>query len=167
MVYKNKVYVTFDADSDIQYFYLMKAWKENESIDFTFNDAHQIHAQGSPQAEEYVKRILRERLDNTKCMVVLVGERTRYMYKYVLWELEQAIARDLPIIVVNINNCRRLDVNLCPPIIRNKMVLHIPFKAKIIKHAIDIWPDYYHDHKHEGHQDMYFEDSVYASMSVD
>ena len=166
MAYKNKVYVTFDADSDIRNFYLMKAWKENGNIDFTFNDAHQIHAQGSPQAEEYVKRILRERLDNTKCMVVLIGDRTRYMYKYVRWELEQAINRDIPIIAVYLNGSRGIDKNLCPPIIRDHPVVHVSFNAAIIKHAIDNWPSYYHTHKGEGESRYYYNQNTYNNLGL-
>ena len=32
MSYKNKTYVCFDADSDIHWYRLMTAWKENENI---------------------------------------------------------------------------------------------------------------------------------------
>lgn len=28
MSYKNKVYVSMDADNDLRYYYLMKAWKQ-------------------------------------------------------------------------------------------------------------------------------------------
>lgn len=36
MSYKNKVYVSFDADNDIRYYWLMKAWKQNDEINFNF-----------------------------------------------------------------------------------------------------------------------------------
>ena len=32
MAYRNKTYVCFDADSDIRYYNLMKAWKENDRM---------------------------------------------------------------------------------------------------------------------------------------
>lgn len=166
MAYRNKIYVTFDADSDIRHFYLMKAWKENVNIEFEFNDAHQIHAQGSPQTEEYVKQILRERLDNTKCMVVLVGERTRFMYKYVHWELEQAIYRDIPIIAVYLNGNRTIDETLCPPIIRDQPVVHISYNSAIIKHALENWPSYYHNHKRDGKNRYYYNQNTYKSLGL-
>ena len=37
MAYKNKTYVCFDADNDIKYYNLMKAWKENETIHQAIN----------------------------------------------------------------------------------------------------------------------------------
>ena len=29
MAYRNKVYVSMDADNDLRYYYLMKAWKQS------------------------------------------------------------------------------------------------------------------------------------------
>lgn len=34
--YRNKTYVAFDADSDIRYYRLMKAWKQSENSEFNF-----------------------------------------------------------------------------------------------------------------------------------
>ena len=47
-----------------------------------------------------------KRLKNTKIFVLLVGEKTKYLYKYVKWEIEQALSLNLPIIVVNLNGKR-------------------------------------------------------------
>ena len=41
MSYRNKTYVIFDGN-DIRYYRLMQAWKENDNIDFDFNDAHKF-----------------------------------------------------------------------------------------------------------------------------
>ena len=38
---------------------------------------------------------MRERFINTKIFVLLVGEHTRYLYKYVRWEIQEAIKRGL------------------------------------------------------------------------
>lgn len=43
MAYRNKVYVSFDADSDIRYYYLMKAWKQGDNTSFNFYDAHDVN----------------------------------------------------------------------------------------------------------------------------
>lgn len=34
MPYRNKTYVAFDADSDIRYYRLMKAWKQSDNSEF-------------------------------------------------------------------------------------------------------------------------------------
>lgn len=43
MAYRNKVYVSMDADNDLHYYFLMKAWKQNDYTSFNFYDAHDIN----------------------------------------------------------------------------------------------------------------------------
>ena len=45
----------------------------------------------------------------------------------------------LPLIAVNLSNKKDKDDDLCPPIIRDELALHIPFKQKAIQWAIDNW----------------------------
>ena len=103
MAYRNKVFVSFDGDKDIHYYRLMCAWKQNDYSPFNFYDAHDVNSARDTSTEDTIKSKLRERLNATKVFVLLVGESTRYLYKFVRWEIEQAISLDLPIIVVNIN----------------------------------------------------------------
>ena len=105
MSYKNKTYVIFNGD-DIHYYRLMLAWKENDNIDFDFNDAHDIGGIRSDSEEVTVKRHLRERFANSKQVIVLVGINTKYKYRYVRWEIEAAQDLELPIVVVNLNGKR-------------------------------------------------------------
>ncbi len=116
MAYRNKTYVCFDADNDIRYYRLMTAWKENDRIAFDFHNAHEINNLRDGSSEETIKRKLRERLQNTKVLVVLIGEQTKSLYKYVRWEIEYAIEHDIPIIGVNLNDNRKKN-SLCPPIL--------------------------------------------------
>lgn len=118
MPYRNKVYVCFDGDNDIRYYWLMLAWKQNDNTSFSFFDAHDLNSALDTSLEETIKRKLRERLRNAKTFVVLIGESTQYLYKFVRWEMEQALGLDLPIIGVNMNGLRFQDTERCPPIIR-------------------------------------------------
>ncbi|MCQ0090322.1 TIR domain-containing protein [Pelagivirga sediminicola] len=72
-------------------------------------------------------------------LLILIGEKTKNLYKFVRWEIDLAIELELPIIAVNLNNSRFQD-ELCPPIIRDKCVVHVPFKLRPIQHAILNWP---------------------------
>ena len=36
MSYQNKTFVSFDGDSDMVYYRLMQAWKQNDGINFNF-----------------------------------------------------------------------------------------------------------------------------------
>lgn len=145
MAYRNKTYVCFDGDNDMHYYQLMRAWKQNDKTDFNFYNAHELNTARDSSKDESIKRQLRERLRNTKVMVVLIGDRTRYLYKFVRWEMEQGLALQLPIIGVNLNGIRGLDKDRCPPIIREELCVHISYGARILQHALETWPAL--DHK--------------------
>jgi len=39
MPYRNKTFVSFDGDTDMAYYRLMQAWKQNDGIGFNFYNA--------------------------------------------------------------------------------------------------------------------------------
>ena len=167
MAYRNKTYVCFDADNDIRYYRLMTAWKENERIAFNFHNAHEINNLRDGSSEATIKRKLRERLQNTKVLVVLIGEHTKNLYKYVRWEIEYAIEKDIPIIAVNLNKKKRKDDKLCPPLLRGELAIHIPFGQKIIDYALNHWPSSHVSHRKNGDTGAYYyKDSVYAGLNL-
>lgn len=167
MAYSNKYYACFDGDNDINYYRLLTAWSENEHHEFTFNDAHALTQARDTSSEETIKRSLRERLKNSKALVVLVGKNTKNLYKFVRWEIEQAIAMGLPIIVVNINKKRSMDNDLCPPILRTTLAVHISFEQKIIGYAMKDWLTSVEIHKKNGDQcPCIYTDSVYKNLGL-
>lgn len=139
MAYRNKVFISFDGDNDIHYYRLMQAWKQNNNIPFNFYDAHDLNTALDTSTEETIKRRLRERLRNTKVFVLLIGKKTKFLYRFVRWESEQALSLGLPIIAVNLNRLRKQDLNLCPPIIRNELAIHVSFNATILQYALEHW----------------------------
>lgn len=140
MPYRNKTFVSFDGDSDMSYYRLMQAWKQNDGITFNFYDAHDLNTARDSSQEASIKAQLAERMRNSKVFVLLVGERTRYLTKFVRWEIEQAVERKLPIIAVNLNGRRAMDADRCPPVLQNELAVHVSFNAAIIQHALDNWP---------------------------
>lgn len=166
MAYRNKVYVSMDADTDLHYYYLMKAWKQNDSSTFNFYDAHDINTI-LDKSEESIKAGLMERFRNTSVFVLLVGEHTRYLYKFVRWEIEQAIKRELPCIVVNINGLRRQDDERCPPMIKGKLAVHISFNSRIVQYALENWPQFHEIKKREGViSAFHYVDSTYRGLGL-
>lgn len=136
-------YVVFDGDEDKWAYAFMKGWNANERVDFNFLNAHDLDNMTSrAQGEEYVKRHLRERMQKSAAVIVLIGEKTKNLYRFVRWEMELALSLDLPIIAANLNESRAQD-DRCPPIIRDQCVVHVPFKARAIKFALDNWPNEY------------------------
>lgn len=165
MSYRNKTYVIFDADKDMYAYRYMKGWKQNDHIDFDFYDAHETNEIRNGSIEESVKRKLRERLAHTKQAIVLIGENTKNLYRYVRWEIECCIEKDIPIVAVNLNGLRRMDDTLCPPILKNVCAVHIPFKMKIIKFALDDFCPNYQSEKSKGN-DLFYREQIYTDLGI-
>lgn len=137
-------YVIFDGDKDKWAYAYMKGWKVNDRIEFDFQDAHDLDSMtGLARSEAYVKQHLKARLEKSRSVIVLVGESTKNLYKYIRWEIDIAISLNLPIIVANLNGERVADDGRCPAILRNKCAVHVSFHRAIIKHALDNWPTEY------------------------
>jgi hypothetical protein len=121
MGYRNKTYVAFDGDTDIKYYRMMCAWKEHEHIDFNFSNAHDLNTARDGSAEESIKAQLRLRMADSKQMLLLVGEKTRFLRKFVPWEIELARKKDIPIVVVNLNDERMFDNDRAPAAIKDNV----------------------------------------------
>lgn len=166
MAYRDKVYVSMDADSDLHYYNLMKAWKQNDNSSFTFRDAHDLNTI-LDKSEASIKAGLQERFRNSKVFVLLVGKHTRYLYKYVRWEIQEAIKRELPCIVVNLNGKRSMDSELCPPIIRDHLAIHISYNAKILQYALENWPASDQRKRKSGETGAhYYKESLYEKLGL-
>lgn len=121
----------------------MTAWKSRGKIDFNFYDAHDINNLWSKSSEDTIKAKLRERMKNSKQAVVLVGENTKRLYKYVRWEIEIAMGMDIPIIAANLDKANSA-TSKTPPILKeNCYFVSVPFEMKKIKYAFDNFPDEY------------------------
>lgn len=141
MARRTRTYVVFDADSDIRMYRLMQAWKANDGIDFDFNNAHDLTTIRPDSGEEAIKASLRERMKNSKNLILLVGENTKYLRKYVPWEIEIALKANLPLIVVNLNDKKQIDYDLCPKLLHSELAIHVSYGPDIIQVALDNWPN--------------------------
>ena len=156
MAYKNKTYVAFDGDTDMQYYRTLQMWKKRDDINFEFYDAHDLNTSRDTSLTESIKNQLRARFDNSKLFMILVGEKTKGNRKFVPWEIDQAISRNLPIITVNINGNRQKDDNLCPTPLRDVLAVHISFEAAIIQYAFEKWPASDIDYKSQKKTGAYY-----------
>ena len=155
MAYRNGTYVAFHAngtnypiDSDIKYYNLLKAWSARENDCFTMNNSHdKTSAVRDSSSKETLKRSLRERLCNSKHMVLIIGETTKHDDDWIPFEIEYAVdVCKLPIIIAY------LDYNYIlapselsykwPPALKKRIennsvsAIHIPFKKALIHDAI-------------------------------
>lgn len=167
MPYRNKTFVSFDGDTDMHYYRLMQAWTQNDGIEFNFYNAHDLNTARDSSQEASIKAQLAERMRNSKVFVLLVGERTRYLTKFVRWEIEQAISRSLPMIVINLNGRRYMDDERCPSLAKDTLAVHISFNAAIMQHALDNWPASHERYKREGRTGpFYYKEEVYRGFKL-
>ncbi len=166
MAYRNKTYIAFDGDNDMHYYRLMTAWKANDGFSLNFHNAHDLNTARDSSQEESIKRQLRERFANSKLLLVLIGANTKYLTKFVKWELEVALRLGLPIIGVNLNKSHQMD-DRCPPTIRDELVAYVSFNHNIIEYAMDNWPDEFYGLKRAGATGArYYNDDVYRRLGL-
>lgn len=166
MAYKNKTYIVFDGDNDMRYYRLMTAWSAHDKFEMKFVNAHELNSARDTSEEESIKRQLRERFANSKLVVVLIGDKTRYLTKFVKWEIETAIRLDLPIIAVNLNGSRNKD-GLCPPALNGQLAVFVPFSDKIVSYAMDHWPESHASLKMQRKSEDYiYKPTVYQSLGM-
>jgi hypothetical protein len=70
--------------------------------------------------------------------------------------MEQAISLSLPLIAVNLNGMRQMDMARCPPVIRDKLCMHISFNAAIMQHSLEHWPAQHDGEKKKGESGPFF-----------
>lgn len=157
MGYRNGIYVAFNGcgttiptDSDIKYFNMLKAWKENKNIDFSFVDSHQktYRVLDSSTKNTLLSR-LNERMSNSKLMFLIVTDRTKNSSDIVDHEIIRAIDNDeIPIVVaytdkdiikkVSSDMKNKLPKSLKDRVEKNGCkILFIPYKVKAVKKAFE------------------------------
>lgn len=166
MGYRNKTYVIFDGGEDMWAYGFMLGWKANERMEFDFHNAHDLKPLTDRANEDTVKRSLRHRLNNTKQAIVVVGEKTKNLFRFVRWEIETCLDMGIPIVVVNLNKKKEMDATLCPPILRGTCSIHVPFRAKAIQHALDDFCDNFSAYKKKGMTDLYYPADVYTRLGI-
>lgn len=143
MAYRNKTFVSF-ASEDIHYYRLMTAWKENENIDFDFYDAHDLNTALDTSAPDTIRRRIRERISNTKQVVLLVGDETRKKAsdsnKFLYYECGVFLGLDLPIVLANVNGSRVVQESRIPQVLLRAYTISVSFQPKIIQYGLDNFP---------------------------
>ncbi|HMD90616.1 MAG TPA: TIR domain-containing protein [Anaerolineaceae bacterium] len=155
MAYKNGTYIAFHADdtpdpteSDMKYYNIMKMWKVREDNDFYFINSHEkTGSVRDDSKKETLRRSLVERLNNSKNMVLIIGETTWQDTDWVPFEIAYAIDHcSLPIIAAyTMYSCilaPNLLNNLWPKALADRItnhtahVIHIPFKKEPLADAL-------------------------------
>lgn len=166
MAYRNKTYICFDGDEDMAYYNLMRAWKAQDNNTFNFYNAHDLNTARDSSQEESIKRQLRERFANSRLLLVLIGQKTRFLRKFVPWEMEVALRLRLPIIGINLNGQRSRD-DLCPATIWDELVMYVSFNQRIIEFAMNGWPAQHEGLLVEGKSGpYYYNEGIYRQLGL-
>jgi hypothetical protein len=158
MAYRNGTYVAFHADgnnlpggkSDIDYYRLLCAWNANKHHDFQIINTHEKFSAVRDSSQKSTLRAgLLERLRNSKNMLLIVGETTRFDTDWVPFEIQKAVDYyEVPIVVAYtfcsgaVRNPSVL-ADYWPPALATRInngsanAIHIPFKQAPIYDAIE------------------------------
>lgn len=98
MAYRSGTYAAFHAAgtsdptaSDIKYYNLLRAWRERDDYEFRFINSHEKAEVRDSSSRETLRRRLAERLRNSRNMVLILGETTRFDTDWVPYEISYAI----------------------------------------------------------------------------
>ncbi len=169
MSYRNKTYVAF-ASEDIRYYRLMTAWKASENIDFDFTNAHDIYTARDTSTDETIKRRLRERLNNTKQVILLGSPEARRKggngTSFLAYEVSTIISLGLPVVIANLDKDRNIvSANVPVPFANaDYYSLAVSFGPKIIKYALDNYAANFASSTNTGPH--FYKESVYESLGL-
>lgn len=183
MAYRNGTYVAFHAagtnlpgKSDMDYYNLMKAWTNKSNDDFTMINSHD---KASAVRDDSLRRTLRtsllERLRNSKNMVLIIGETTRFDTDWVPFEIEQAVdTYKIPIIAAYTVSDKPIRKPAAlsgywPRALELRInngaanIIHIPFKKEALKDAIR----FSHDNPPLGKGLGIYSDDAYRAFGIE
>jgi MTH538 TIR-like domain (DUF1863) len=169
MSYRNKTYVAF-ASEDIKYYRLMEAWRDNDDIDFSFFDAHDLYVARDTSKPETIKDRLTERMKNAKQFVLLGSHVAKKKgsdgKSFLAHEVKTMLKLDLPVVVANLDGDRTVDRSFIPtPLLEaDYYTISVSFQAKIIKYALDNYAVEYAGSDNTGCYQ--YKASVYTSLGL-
>ena len=94
---RTKTYVAFDGDTDLMSYRTVQSWDRDDSS-FSLNDAHDVNYARDDSLPESIINQLRQRLDLSKNLALIVGSQTKGNRKGILkYEINYALRNNLPI----------------------------------------------------------------------
>ena len=94
---RTKTYLAFDGDTDLMSYRTVQSWDADDSS-FSLNDAHDVNYARDDSLPESIINQLRQRLDVSKDLALIVGSQTKGNRKGILrYELNYGLRNKLPI----------------------------------------------------------------------
>jgi hypothetical protein len=182
MAYRNGTYVAFHAAgssdptaSDMKYYNLLRAWRVREEGDFAFVNSHEKTAAVRDSSKrETLRRVLVDRLSNSKNMILVLGATTRFDTDWVPFEISYAVDHcEIPIIAAYpgfhyIQAPAQLAATW-PAVLADRIasgaahVIHVPFKKAPLADAVS---QFDHNHYPNSGGLGYYSRGAYAAFGV-
>jgi len=181
MAYRSGTYVAFHAAgtsdptaSDMKYYNLLRAWHKDDDCNFYFVNSHdKAAAVRDSSSKQRLRDVLAERLRNSKNMILILGETTRFDTDWVPFEIAYAIDTcEIPIIApypayayIQTPQSHRAE---WPQALAARIdngsarVIHIPFKQAPLTAAVE---QFTHDALPSGGL-VYYTKEAYASFGI-
>lgn len=169
MSYRNKTYVAF-ASEDMKYYRMMEAWRDNDNIDFSFFDAHDLYISRDTSSDETIKRNLSQRMANAKQFIFLGSSDAKRKggdgNSFLAHEVKNMLSLNLPVVVANLDGDTNVDNNFIPkPLLdANYYTISVSFKMKIIQFALDNYAAKYATSAEKGPH--YYKAEIYRSLGL-
>ena len=112
MAYRSGTYIAFDGLgqtnptlSDFKYYSIIEGWASNKHIEFKYVNSHdKTCAVRDTSLRTTLESRIRERLANSKNVVVILSSNTRKSGSMLTYEIEQAVDRyELPLVVTYVD----------------------------------------------------------------
>lgn len=81
MIYRTRTYIAADWDSDVDAVNKLYEWNDNEKLNLSFTNAHDLTQARDSSLNCSIKNSLRERLNGSKTFVLIVGSKTNSLTK--------------------------------------------------------------------------------------
>lgn len=157
MAYRNGTYVAFHAnntedptESDMKYYRLLTAWSVKDDGDFSMINSHEKTNARDWASQETLRNHMRERLRNSRNMLLIIGQTTRFDSDWIPFEISFAVDDcQIPIIVaypgyLNVTapqNARRMWPSALAERIDsgNAKAIHVSFRKEPLAAAINAY----------------------------
>lgn len=155
-----RIYVLFDYPAD------MLTFSEIKSKCMAEDCRNYFYTMDCSVDERDIHDKMYRAIMSASLVLIIVDSNSKYLGGMYDLGIEIAIKSDKPLVIVNMNHKRSLDIENCPMNLRDRFALHISCDPSIINFAIQVWPQYYEENKGNDFHSMYLEDTIYRHFNL-
>ena len=160
-----KIYVALDAINDMNNYKKLMDFRKQDGSVFDFYNGARFAKEIDKASDEVVKTSIQENMEEADIILVLLCKTVKSMRKFVKWQLEYAVSKNKPIIVMNNSRIRGMDTDITPTILKNHLCLFVPYEEKALEVACAYWPKSFKEHRANGDKTPFkYDSTVYEQI---